>query len=119
MTYRRSVSSLLNQIVPITRKPNGCRSLTRCFSNDPNQIQFDGNPPSSINKEMAYGIQSATKMYVEHGIGKQKLIELGKETGDASTLVNRWQRMMEAFLSTQVHVIAGLGYTPNEIGLRK
>lgn len=68
---------------------------------------------------MAFGIQNATKMYIDHGMGKQRFSELATESGDVSTLVHRWQRMMEAFLGTQVHVIAGLGYSPNENGLRK
>lgn len=76
-------------------------------------------PPPSINKEMAFGIQKATRMYVEHGVGYQKLNEIAKDKGDVGTLVTRWQRMMEAFLGTQVHVIAGLGYSPSEHGLRK
>lgn len=77
------------------------------------------NPPASINKEIALGIQNATKMYIEHGIGKQRLNDISRDNGDPKTIVTRWQRMMETFLGTQVHVIAGLGYTPNETGLRK
>ncbi len=68
---------------------------------------------------MAFGIQKATRMYVDHGVGYQKLNEIAKDKGDVGTLVTRWQRMMEAFLGTQVHVIAGLGYSPSEQGLRK
>jgi hypothetical protein len=68
---------------------------------------------------MAFGIQSATRMYIEHGVGYQKLNEIAKDKGDVNSLVTRWQRMMEAFLGTQVHVIAGLGYAPSEQGLRE
>lgn len=56
-------------------------------------------------------------MFMKHGVGHQKLAEIGNESGDVETLVSRWQRMMEAFLGTQVHVLAGLGYAPNEGGL--
>lgn len=75
------------------------------------------SPPLSLNKEMAYGIQHATKMYVKLGVGNQRFNEIAKEGDDTRTLVTRWQRMMEAFLGTQVHVLAGLGYSPNEKGL--
>ncbi len=77
------------------------------------------NAPLSVNKEMAFGIQDATEMYVKHGISNQRLTQLSKESGDPKTLVSRWQRMMEAFLGTQVHVLGGLGYTPDENGLRE
>lgn len=33
--------------------------------------------------------------------------------------VVKWQKMMEIFLTTQVHVIAGLGYSSDEQGLSK
>ena len=76
-------------------------------------------PPNALTKEIAFGIQNATEMFLKHGVGHQKLAEIGNEAGDVETLVSRWQRMMEAFLGTQVHVLAGLGYAPNEGGLRK
>jgi len=68
---------------------------------------------------MAFGIQDATALFVVHGVGMQKLQDIAKEAGDVDTLVHRWQRMMETYLGTQVHVLAGLGYQPNESGLRK
>jgi hypothetical protein len=66
---------------------------------------------------MAFGIQNATELFVKHGVGMQKLKEIAKEPRDTNTLVHRWQRMMEAYLGSQVHVLAGLGYPPNENGL--
>mmetsp|Transcript_8755 Transcript_8755/g.12740 ORF Transcript_8755/g.12740 Transcript_8755/m.12740 type:complete len:373 (-) Transcript_8755:284-1402(-) len=75
-------------------------------------------PPPSLTDEMAVGIQDATQMYVKFGVGKRRLEELAKEAGEGEgTLVARWQRMMETFLTTQLHVLAGLGYAPNEQGL--
>jgi activator of HSP90 ATPase len=74
-------------------------------------------PPYSLTKEMAFGIQNATELFVKHGVGMQKLKEIAKEPRDTNTLVHRWQRMMEAYLGSQVHVLAGLGYPPNENGL--
>ena len=74
-------------------------------------------PPSSLTEEMAFGVQDATRLYLRHGLGMQRLQELSKESGDTGTLVERWQKMMEAFLGTQVHVLAGLGYATDETGL--
>lgn len=108
-----------NVITKRIQTPHG-QSIVRNLSSqlsDANSLSI--KPPSFISKEMAFGIQSATKMYMKHGVGYQKLKEIAKESGNNKTLVTRWQRMMEAFLGTQVHVIAGLGYTPNERGLRK
>jgi len=80
---------------------------------------FQPQPPTSINKEIAFGIQNTTQMYLKYGVSHEKLMDIAKESGEKETLVTRWQRMMETFLSTQVHVISGLGYVPNESGLRK
>lgn len=76
------------------------------------------NPPSAITKEMAEGILGSTKLFMHHGLGIQRLQEVAKDSGNTDTLVARWQKMMEAFLGTQVHVLAGLGYEPNENGLQ-
>jgi hypothetical protein len=68
---------------------------------------------------MAVGIQNATELFIHHGVGMQRLQDIAKESGDSKTLVHRWQRMMEAYLGTQVHVLSGVGYQPNESGLRE
>lgn len=77
------------------------------------------HPPAALTEDMALGIQSATRLLLKHGIGHQRLTELAqsKTLGDTDTLVSRWQQMMEAFLGTQVHLLAGMGYEPNERGL--
>lgn len=61
------------------------------------------------------GVQYATRMYMRYGIGKQRLEEIAQARG--VPLITKWQKMMEAFLGTQVHVLAGLGYAPTEEGL--
>ncbi len=103
---------------------NSCPpSVARHFSNVPPPPTAPSGPtpipPTAITKEMAFGIQQANELFINHGLGNQKLAAIGKETGDVETLVSRWQRMMEAYLGTQVHVLAGLGYAPNETGLRE
>lgn len=76
------------------------------------------SPPKSITKDIAMGVQEATSMYLHHGAGRQLLDAIAKDAGQGpSTLVKRWQKMMEAFLSTQLHVLVGLGYPSNENGI--
>lgn len=72
-------------------------------------------PPTVMNEDMARGVQIGTALYISHGVGRQRLLEI---CGDTETpLVTKWQRCMEAFLGTQVHVLAGLGYSPDEHGI--
>lgn len=56
------------------------------------------------------------KLFIEHGLGKQKLQQIAAEK-DNSPLVHRWQKMVATYLETQCHVIALLGYQPNEHGI--
>lgn len=70
-----------------------------------------------MTKDLAFGIQSTNELFLHHGIAQRKLQALAQNAGDVQTLVQRWQQMMETFLSTQVHVLAGLGYHPSEAGL--
>jgi len=75
-------------------------------------------PPASLNEEMALGVQNATYLLIKHGLGKKQLIEVAKGArGSQDTLVPRWQKMMQAYLGSQVHIIAGLGYSPDEGGV--
>lgn len=99
--HKRLTSKLSNQL--------------RCFSS----TNVGPSQPTALTKDMANGIQDATKLFMEHGIGMQKMKVIAKEAEDVDTIVGRWQSMMEAYLGTQVHVLAGLGYTPDESGLRK
>lgn len=54
---------------------------------------------------------------MRHGLGMQKMKAIAEQPEDVDTLVGRWQSMMEAYLGTQVHVLAGLGYVADESGL--
>ena len=65
---------------------------------------------------MAEGIQDTTLFYLRHGISHQRLKALSEDK--ESSLVMKWQRMMEIYLSTQVYVISGLGYSGDEKGLQ-
>lgn len=56
------------------------------------------------------------KLFIEHGLGKQKLQLIAAEK-DKLTLVERWQKMVATYIETQCHVIALLGYKPDEQGI--
>jgi hypothetical protein len=71
-------------------------------------------PPKTINDEMALGIQDAVDLFIRHGIGRQRLQSLAAAK---MPTVQKWQLMMECYMATQVHVLAGLGYPTDESGL--
>lgn len=57
------------------------------------------------------------KLFIQHGLGKRKLEEVAADKSNNTPLVNRWQKMVATYLETQCHVIALLGYQPNEQGI--
>lgn len=75
------------------------------------------SPPDELTPEMAEGIADTTHFYIRHGLANQRLKALSQQT--EMTAVAKWQGMMEIFLTTQVHVIAGMGYGASEEGLTK
>jgi hypothetical protein len=116
----KPLTSLPNRLIPLYSSSSISKTTTtirRCLSSQQQQQQQQQDPPSSITKEIAYGIQNTNELFIRHGIARRKLEDLAKHAGNVDTLVERWQKMMEAFLSTQVHVLAGLGYHPSEVGL--
>ena len=52
---------------------------------------------------------------MKYGIGRQRLQEL--YLLEDLPLVHKWQKCMEVFLGVQLHVLAGLGYKPDETGI--
>ena len=89
-------------------------STTRYFSSTDPAV-FKPDPPESITRETAEGIQDTILFYLRNGISEQRLIALSLD--EESPLIMKWQRMMEIYLSTQVYVISGLGYSGDEQGL--
>ena len=83
----------------------------RCFSSTEN---FKPKPPEAITEKIAEGIVETTKFYCQYGISDQRFRALAKEE---LSVQERWQKMMEIYLQTQAHVIAGLGYEANEQGI--
>ncbi|KAL9185824.1 hypothetical protein ACHAXT_003601 [Thalassiosira profunda] len=71
--------------------------------------------PTSLTPDAGLGAQDAMKLFIQHGLGKQKLHQIAAEKD--APLVDRWQRMIATFLETQCHVIALLGYQPDEKGI--
>jgi hypothetical protein len=91
------------------------RSLSSNNYDEPIFENFQASPPAQLTTAMAEGIGDATQFYVRHGISNQRLRAMSKD--DSMPIVVKWQKMMEVFLTTQVHVIAGLGYSADEQGL--
>jgi len=98
---------------PAAAAATSSSSALRCFSS---AESFVSQPPQSISTEMAQGIADTTKFYCLYGISDQRFRALANE--DLS-IQARWARMMEIYLQTQAHVIAGLGYSPDDKGLMK
>lgn len=95
---------------------SGIRSFSSNVSNSNRAIT--AKPPSGLQKEMAMGIQKAMQLFVRYGIGASRLKEIGNDKNKSpETLVNRWQKMMEIFVSVQIHVLTGLGYSPDQNGI--
>lgn len=91
------------------------RSFSSVNQNEPVFENFQGVPPPKLTTAMAEGIQDATQFYVRYGLSNQRLKALSED--ETIPVVIKWQKMMEVFLTTQVHVIAGLGYAADEQGL--
>ena len=72
-------------------------------------------PPTSINDDIVRGVHLGTLLYMKYGIGRQRLEEIYLDVD--LPIVIKWQRCMEIFLGVQLHVLAGLGYSPDEMGL--
>ena len=73
-------------------------------------------PPTSLTPEAGLGAQDAMKLFIQHGLGKQKLRQIVAEKNNLP-LVERWQKMIQTYLETQCHVISLLGYKPDETGI--
>ena len=82
-----------------------------------NYDDFKPKPPDKLTIEMAEGIGDATQFYIRYGLSNQRLKAMAED--EEMPVVVKWQKMMEIFLTTQVHVIAGLGYSTDEEGLNK
>ena len=73
-------------------------------------------PPSSLTAEAGLGAQDAMRFFIQHGLGRGKLSAIASDSS-STPLVERWQRMISTYLEAQCHVIALLGYRPDEIGI--
>jgi len=119
MSVSSPATKSLTFVVGNTTNP---RFLSTTTTSPPQGMEVSPSPPSSVNEEMAVGIQDSTRLFIRHGLGKQRLVQISESMSDDdgddnSSIVTKWQQMMEAFLGTQVHILAGLGYTPDEQGL--
>mmetsp|Transcript_36008 Transcript_36008/g.77628 ORF Transcript_36008/g.77628 Transcript_36008/m.77628 type:complete len:347 (+) Transcript_36008:58-1098(+) len=132
-----SVSSIRFPTTPTFIKNNNYTSCAQHSSSSSHSIiirSFSAMPPpptatppnanamytsTSLSPEAGLGAQDAMKLFIEHGLGKQKLqlIAAEKANDNNSPLVSRWQKMIATYLETQCHVISLLGYQPNEQGI--
>jgi hypothetical protein len=85
--------------------------------NDDYGDHFEPRSPYSLTADMAEGIANSTHFYIRYGTAKQRLRVLA--ANERMPVVTKWQKMMEVFLRTQLHVISGLGYNPDETGLQQ
>jgi hypothetical protein len=98
------------------------RALVSISDSIPSQQQpvssrYEPKPPSSLTPEMTEGILDATHFYVKYGVSNQMMKHLAAD--DTLSVVSKWQKMMEIYLTTQLHVVSGLGYDANEEGLNQ
>eukprot|EP00527_Entomoneis_sp_CCMP2396_P002075 CAMPEP_0198143002 /NCGR_PEP_ID=MMETSP1443-20131203/5646_1 /TAXON_ID=186043 /ORGANISM="Entomoneis sp., Strain CCMP2396" /LENGTH=317 /DNA_ID=CAMNT_0043806139 /DNA_START=98 /DNA_END=1048 /DNA_ORIENTATION=+ len=75
---------------------------------------FVAHAPKVFTIDMAMAIHDMTQLYIEYGVSKQRLEALA---AIEMPVVQKWQQMMEIFFTTQLHVVAGFGYSPDEHGL--
>jgi hypothetical protein len=111
-TIHSSVSSSRKPHEEHLSSPLSTPKLVQSFSSLQN---FKPIPPESLSSEVAEGILDLTRFYCRFGISAQRFQALAKEPD--LPLIERWQLMMEIYVTTQIHVIAGLGYDSNAEGL--
>ena len=88
---------------------------SRHFSSNSSFQSFQPKSPNELNLEMTKGIQSTNLLFIRHGVGKQRLQALANDPSLSLTM--KWQYMMETYLTCQLHVVSGLGFTADEKGL--
>jgi hypothetical protein len=76
---------------------------------------FVPQSPNELSSAMAEGILDSTQFYIRHGISNQRLRALANQS--EMPVMDKWQQMMEIYITTQLHVIAGLGYPATQDGL--
>jgi hypothetical protein len=94
--------------------PTHVRLSYRSFSSLHN---FKPIAPESLTSEIAEGILDLTQFYCRFGVTSQQLRHLAA-IPDIS-VIDRWQQMLEIYVTTQMHVVAGLGYESNAEGLNE
>jgi hypothetical protein len=79
------------------------------------ESNFVPQSPNELSSAMAEGILDSTQFYIRYGISHQRLRALAQQPEMA--VMDKWQQMMEIYITTQLHVIAGLGYPATQEGL--
>jgi len=79
------------------------------------QQRPNAHAPTAVTADMAISITKILKQYITNGLTHKRLLEISQQ-GEVD-IVFRWQSMMESFLSTQAHILAGFGYDASEAGI--
>ena len=114
----KSVSSALSQWPTTAQTTRSFSSSVPVTPRSP--LAQNPSPLKQLTEETAIGIQNATQLFIQHGLGQQALTELATRApsgGDTNTLVERWQLMMQTYLGCQLHVLGGMGYPADERGI--
>jgi hypothetical protein len=98
-----------------SQRPTASSTIRHAFRSFSVFQDFKPKPPELLTAEIAEGILDLTQFYCRYGISGQQLRYLASVPN--LTTIERWQQMMEVFVTTQIHVIAGLGYESNPEGL--
>lgn len=108
MLHARSQSQRFPTIV--------CLSSTRTLRSF-STISEPSYSPEKLTADMAQGISDVTHFYIRHGLAQRRLQALAQEhssTPNEGSVLQQWQSMIEIYLATQLHVLAGMGYASNE-----
>jgi len=77
--------------------------------------KFVAKPPAKLDADIAEGIATMTQFLLKHGAASQRIKVLAEDLKVPT--IAKWQKMMQIFLTTQLHVLASLGYSADEKGL--
>ncbi|GKY94221.1 hypothetical protein MPSEU_000387900 [Mayamaea pseudoterrestris] len=127
----RGVSPATNRTNQLSRSAAPHATTTnpcRYFSTESPSSSTTPFAPDELTPDMALGIADATQFFIRYGLAQRRLQALADSqdaSAPSSSVLGQWQTMIEIYLATQLHVLAGMGYadTTNgnaqELGLTK
>ena len=82
-------------------------------------ITVETKPPEKLDQNMLEIINNVLELYIQHGVTRERLLQLSKDTNNNLSLVQHWQKMMEIYFTAQLTILVPLGYQPDERGLQQ